>query len=130
MRERYFRSFSGKTMSSSVPNSRSSPADVIWYSRFFRFTILYSNGSFQGSEYASQARLYQFRSGAAGFPASVRFKWAGRARPKLQNASLTPVLRHVEPSDSREWISGGVAAAGFAVAAFGAWPRRRRESVP
>ena len=28
--------------------------------------------------------------------------------------------------EGREWISGGVVAAGLAVAAFGAWPRRRR----
>jgi hypothetical protein len=29
----------------------------------------------------------------------------------------------------REWISGGVVAAGVALAGFGAWPRRRRPTA-
>lgn len=32
---------------------------------------------------------------------------------------------HLEPRDGREWISGGLVAAGLALAAFGAWPQRR-----
>ena len=34
--------------------------------------------------------------------------------------------RDLEPVPGREWISGGVVAAGVGLAAFGAWPRRRR----
>ena len=35
----------------------------------------------------------------------------------------------VEPREGREWISGGVVAAGVAPAGFGAWPRRRRPNT-
>ena len=35
-------------------------------------------------------------------------------------------VEHLVRRDGREWISGGVVAAGLALGAFGAWPRRRR----
>jgi hypothetical protein len=34
------------------------------------------------------------------------------------------------PRPGREWISGGVVAAGLGLAAVGAWPRRRRREAP
>lgn len=37
--------------------------------------------------------------------------------------------RHVEPRPGREWISDGVVATGLALAAFGAWPRRRQTAT-
>ena len=41
-----------------------------------------------------------------------------------------PTYPPAGPRPGREWISGGVVAAGFALAAFGAWPRRRTDVSP
>ena len=49
-----------------------------------------------------------------------------------ENPKYDPVSQYfnrlwrTDPVPGREWISGGVVAAGAALVGFGAWPRRRR----
>jgi len=47
-------------------------------------------------------------------------------RNNLRTGRILPVRYVTVESPRREWISISVVAAGLALAAFGAWPRRRR----
>ena len=38
--------------------------------------------------------------------------------------------RRMAPVRCREWISAGVTVAGFALLAWAAWPRKRRDAAP
>lgn len=50
----------------------------------------------------------------------------GRPEPRRQTPEPELNVEFVVPRPGRAWISGGVVAAGLALTAFGAWPRRRR----
>jgi hypothetical protein len=45
--------------------------------------------------------------------------------PEIRDEDAVYLIRRRVPRGGREWISGGVVAAGIALVAVGAWPRRR-----
>lgn len=82
-------------------------------------------------EYVPEVPLSRPRFGSGSQPTGIweHFGVTFERQKELHSLAEARAPLHVEPRPGREWISGGVVAAGLALVAFAAWPRRRWTDV-